>query len=245
MSKEVQPILLSGSSVRERQAGLYHEFPVGVFDPLLEEISERQRKNGIVKAVEMLLAEAAIAIRFVDTSSPKNSVREESPPVYVSPIQLGFNDHNCGTESDFKILINRHTLKQAPAQYVLLSPPNDDGTPSNLTFHKANFTFPNHKANTLEYAQGLPNTLKTAGNTHYYGRKDYDFYLFGNLDVPVTFSKIFENIGFGFDDQAYDFDFIHELRYLGGSLERHAWPGSQFAGQVALLNSIDLGSITK
>ncbi|HLB66612.1 MAG TPA: hypothetical protein VJJ78_03410 [Candidatus Saccharimonadales bacterium] len=222
--------------------------------PAIDEILERKRSQmptiyGVKEAVKLILTQCATVIRFVDIGNPVDSpFPDEDSQVYKTGLQLAFNDHMGGSESAFKILVNRHTEDAEPAQYVLYSPPQEEGSPSNNVFHHSNFTFIESGADGLDYANHVPNALKTAGAVGYRGGdRDHEYFVFGNEQTPFRFSKLFENIGFVFEEQPYSYDQSNDLRHLENQArdrldftEMHHWPGEQFAGQLAVLEATEL-----
>jgi hypothetical protein len=90
-------------------------------------------------AIGKLLTETSVAIYFVDISKSEESWDSEEVRVYPKHALLAFTDHGGGSESDWKVLINKFDL-DVPKQYVLYSPPDAEGRSSNLTFHEAEFS---------------------------------------------------------------------------------------------------------
>ncbi len=219
-------------------------------------------RDGIYEAAELMLRESAVAIQWVDITKSGKPIREGEQPYRREDFQLGFNDHFGGSESHFKLLLNRFVEGEEPAMHVLYSPPNEDDTPSNTVFHRADFTFitspPSERR--LTYSPWVPNPLKTAGVSQYLGRgMDYDFFLYGGPETPYDFSKVFEQAGFKFDPNPYDDDMTqneetgnftpggewdlstkeHAARERLDYREMHHWPSEQFAAQIALLRAAE------
>jgi hypothetical protein len=212
-------------------------FPVEATETLLEEQQRNNPSNaGVTEAVRLMLSESAVAIQFVDISAPADWVPHENPPSFKRSTQLGFNDHGGGSESAHRILINRYVEGQEPEQYVLFSPPEETGEPSNLVFHNSDFTFLTLASNgCYPYDIHLPNPLKTGGQAgQTYGRNHYNFFLFGGSEVPYEFAQTFVNAGFSFNGEPYDMEKYDKLK-LGRPKMRYLWPDGQFAEQIANL----------
>ena len=196
-----------------------------------------------VEAIDDLLKN-----KRTNNSTPNGIFPDEDDRAYKRGIQLGFNDHMGGSESAFKILVNRHADGSKPSQYVLYSPPREDGSSSNMIFRRANFTFLSHAADDLDYDRNTPNPLKTAGVTGYRGGdRDYEYFVFGDVNTPLRFSQIFEDIGFQYNNSPYPMDVSshlwrveNEARDRLNFTEIHQWPGQQFAGQLAVLEALEL-----
>lgn len=243
MQSDAREVLLFGTDVEDYRDGL---FPTDVFVPLLD--SKRQDPNvpdGVKRAVKLLLTESAVVIKFVNTDVMEPYWEGETPR-YTAPCNLAFNDHGGGSESQFKILLNRHQPDADPTQQVLYSPPNADGSASNTTFHRSSLTFLDREPNGLEYEEAIPNSLKTGDAAQYYGRSEYDFFLFGNSSTPERFSQVFEQIGFKFEDTPYEgikvveFNALRDAAHERLSAEEYDhWPHDQFARQLAILNTIE------
>lgn len=225
-------------------------FNVEAIDDLLKnKRTNNSTPNGVKEAVRLMLSQCATAIVFVDTEKTvETPFPDEDDPAYKRGIQLGFNDHMGGSESAFKILVNRYVDGSKPSQYVLYSPPREDGSSSNMIFRRANFTFLSHTADGLDYDRDTPNPLKTVGAAGYRGGdRDYQYFVFGNANTPLRFSQVFEDIGFQYNDSPYSMDVSshlwrveNEARDRLDFTEMHQWPGQQFAGQLAVLETLEL-----
>jgi hypothetical protein len=213
-------------------------FPVADTEPFLEEWRKAQPEaDGIKNAARLVLSETAVSIHFVDVSKPADWVPHENPPSFERVMQLAFNDHGGGSESGFRILLNRFVEGHEPAQYVLLSPPDAEGKPRNTTFHQADFTFPHMEGKDLHYKEYTPNPLKTEGQAARQGRNYYHFFLFGDSSTPFALSEAFARAGFSFDPKPMSLDRYYEV-YLGKpDVYKTEWPAEQFTKQIAQLEA--------
>lgn len=235
---EFRPLLLSRSEL-SINSDPFESAEASFGDAIRQKTAEGTYRHGVYAAAELLLRESAVAIQYVD-------VADTSTWHTRSGLQLGFNDHGGGSESGFKLLLNRFTDEEAAAQYVLYSPPAADNTASNTVFHRAAFSFLEWEPHGLEYPSRVPNPLKTAGACQIRRRSDYDFYLVGGSSVPCQLGAAMEAAGFSFDTTPYDEATLHALRTdadtARGRLsyrEFHNWPGQQFAAQIALLQAAE------
>lgn len=233
-----EALLVAQPDVKEVANSTFDYFPVADTEPFLEEWQKAHPDaDGVKDAVQLLLSESAVSIQFVDISAPADWVPHETPPSFERSLQLALNDHGGGSESGFRILLNRFVEGEEPAQYVLVSPPDAEGKPRNLTFHHADFTFPTLEADGLQYDEYTPNPLKTSGQASRNGRSHYQFFLFGDSDAPRALSQTFEDIGFDFDPEPYSDARFQEV-YLGKpGVHKAPWPGNQFAEQIAKLET--------
>ena len=87
-----------------------------------------------------------------------------------------------------------------------------------------------------------PNPLKTMYPARQHGRDYYDFFLFGDTSTPYRFSRLFEQMGFGFTDVPYSGDDIDRLRPFKSAASKTGdlWPGNQFAAHVRKLQIPDV-----
>lgn len=256
-----RPILLTREDIGENPK--MFGFTVEATAAALErKAADPSTRDGVFEAAELMLRESAVAIQWVDITKPGKPIREGEELYRKEDFQLGFNDHFGGSESNFKILLNRFVEGEETAMHVLYSPPNEDGSPSNIVFHRADFTFitspPSEKI--LTYSPWVPNPLKTAGVSQYLGRgMDYDFFLYGDPETPFRFSQAFEQAGFVFDPNPYNDDLAqyeetgeftpggkwdlsakeHAASERLGHRGMHYWPGEQFAAQIALLREAE------
>jgi hypothetical protein len=211
-------------------------FSVEEYENLVTAIVDTKKlDSGILDAARLVLSESAVVIQFIDTSELAEWVPRGYPPSFKAKGQIGFNDHGGGSESHFRILLNRHVEGGPVEQYVLYSPPDEYSRPSSKTFHRASFTFPADEPAGLEYETYLPNILKTHAAASRQGRHFHDFFLFGDSSTPILFSQIFERIGFSFNEQPYTHEEMNKLKHISRQ-NRHLqikWPGSQFSAEVA------------
>ncbi len=217
-------------------------------------------EQSVDQAVATLLQFAGCVVNFVDISRKVRSYGNRHYEYPLEKYMLGFNDHFGGSESYYKILLN-----QSPdgdkASYVLLSPPLEDGSPSNMTFHRCDFTFlsrepsPARFTKELRYGPFVPNPLKTHHTRNHWDRKyyftDYNYYLFGLPNAKQAFFKRFEDIGFEFSKEPYVSgygsrearpetaaglnDAESNAKERLGFYGTRFWPGDQFAPQLAEL----------
>ncbi|HEX8227557.1 MAG TPA: hypothetical protein VF572_06850 [Candidatus Saccharimonadales bacterium] len=234
MSSLQKPVLLSRSELGYGIDDVSRELPVDAIDPVLERMQhDPSVANGVHKAAELLLTEAAVSVVLIDVTDPTDSIRPENPPVYHRKLQLGFNDHGAGTESDYKVLLNVQPDSEAPiGQFVLYSPADEAGEPLNMTFHRSRFSNVRLPSKNLDFPKHVPNPIKTAAAARYHNREDYEFLLFGGQDTPHKLADTFESIGFRFDDEPYDWDEYDEIRFATVPRGRHEWPDGQFKKQV-------------
>lgn len=223
-------------------------YPEAIDEILEAKRADKTTPSGVKEAVKLLLSQCATVINHVDvTKTVETPYPDEDSPVYKRGTQLGFNDHCGGSESDFKILVNHVKPGLEPQQQVLYAPPNEDGSPSNTVFHGSDFVFLGQPAEGLRYPNSVPNALKTGGAAGYRdGDRDFDFFVFGDSETPLKFSRLLEDIGFSFDDQPYSEVNESELWHLEGEAksrfgftEMHHWPGRQFAAQLAILETLE------
>jgi len=216
-----------------------------VFDAAVDQkVNVGAYRNGIYEAVGLILTEAAVAIQFVDQADPGKPIREGEEPFIRPRMQLGFNDHGGGSESHFRILLNRPD-DESSTQYVLYSPPTEDGLPSNLTFHRSDLGFLTYEPS-LDYRRPgqVPNALKTGGACSYWGRSNFEFYIVGDSTVPAQFANTFERIGFSFVNKPYDRERLVGIRRNEGNMPsdypgRFLWPVNQFREQLAKLQELE------
>ncbi len=254
-----KPVLLGVEEATKINSGhiRLEKFPTDVFDPVIEALSEDPEvPNGIHEAARLLLTQCATVLRIVDMTKPEAGYSDDQTPFYIGRTILAFNDHGGGSESDFKILVNRHKEDGGVDQQLLIAPPDEAGIAANLTFHNGDFTFPSWeprgpKGSSLTYYTygNLPNNLKTGGASMAAGRRgNYDYFLFGDPSTPIAFSSLLEQIGFGYVDTPYDDDERWRLKTLGDVYKagldnftdtRILWPKEgQFAAQLATLEAI-------
>jgi hypothetical protein len=195
---EFQPVLLPDGEIEGN--GSAFGYPVQAWDDAIEAtISNKGLKDGALEAAELMLQEAAVAVFFVNYANPGRPIREGEEPSFRGPeMLLGFNDHGGGSESNYKILLNLFSNK-VPAQYVLYSPPEKDGSPSNTTFHCADFGLPVLEPQRI-VRQNVPNVLKTCDEAMKRRRDYYEFYLVGQDDAPQRLVDAFTALGFDFLD---------------------------------------------
>lgn len=247
MTELARPILISADEID----GVANAFgyPSEVLDAAIEaKVADRSYRDGVFEAAELILKEAAVVVSFVDKDDRGATIRDDDTQAFIRPKQLiGFNDHAGGSESGFKILLNCFFEGEEPSQYVLWSPPDEDGSPSNTTFRKVDFTFPSMEADGIE-RRGVPNPLKTASVALNLGRKFYDFLLIGDESVLQRIPAVFKAIGFSFEPDPFEIfsEEYSDLRRLEGLAEGEArhprakhWPKDQFAQQIAAIRDLE------
>lgn len=247
MPELARPILLAADEID----GVANAFgyPTEVLGAAIEaKIADGSYRDGVFEATELILKEAAVLISFVDKDDRGAKIRDEDIQAFIrAKLLIGFNDHAGGSESGFKILLNCFFEGEEPSQYVLWSPPDEEGLPSNTTFRKVNFTFPSMEADGIE-RRGVPNPLKTASAARYLGRKFYDFLLIGDKSVPQRIPAVFKAIGFSFETEPFEVfsEEYSELRRLEAVAESKAahpwarhWPKDQFAQQITAIRSLE------
>ena len=205
-------------------------------------------RNGVFEAAEIMLREAAVVVQHIDVSDQGHEVHIDPGRPYVQPGNIiGFNDHAGGSESSYKLLVNCYFDGEEPSQYVLYSPPEEDGSPSNLTFRRSDFTFLDWAAEGTR-ERHIPNNLKTYSIAHQLGRNFYEFYILGDHTVPTQFAEVLKAAGFSFEPEPFEtfgdeIRRLHDLEYAyeKDTIEPRAlrWPKDQFAGQIALLRELE------
>ena len=217
--------------------------------PVLEE-KRSLGEDAVSGAVSHLLTESGIVLVHVDETKPyKSYPMSEEDPLYnpSEKLAIGFNDHCGGSDSNFKLLLNG-SPDGDEASYVLYSPPDQDGDPTNTTFRRADFTFLNREAEGPYETFGyVPNPLKTSSARSYRGQVGHHFYLFGGPDIPTQVYGEFQRAGFDFFQEPYNGDIRApegtETTFTLGAYENAArrrlgyrgmqfWPGDQFATQL-------------
>ncbi len=220
-------------------------------EPVLEE-KRALGKDAILEGVALLMTKSAVALVHVDiTKQRKSYIPDDDRMRYEDNDQpIGFNDHGGGSESRFKILLNG-SPEEFDMQYVLYSPPDKEGNPSNIAFHKADFTFLSWEPKGPYKGVGhVPNPLKTSGAHSYRGASSYQYYIFGGPDVPRQVYEKFSEAGFGFKLEPYTHDISapegvmttftlsrqeDDAREALGYRGSRFWPGDQFAKNLELL----------
>jgi hypothetical protein len=244
---EFLPLLLPDGEI-EGTRGPFG-YPIETWDAAVEaRRSSNDARDGVFEAAELMLREAAVAIYFVDIDDPGRAIREGERPLFRGgKMMLGFNDHGGGSESRYKILLNCFPDGEDPAQFVLYSPPKEDGSPSNTTFHRADFTYLNFEPGKIA-RRNVPNVLKTCDEAVKLSREYYQFYVIGRLDIPQRLPGAFAAAGFDFADTPYDDDMLYEYRRLERihkeKLEPEGrygpvWPSGQFSAQIKKLRSAE------
>ncbi|PJA91166.1 MAG: hypothetical protein CO135_02675 [Candidatus Levybacteria bacterium CG_4_9_14_3_um_filter_35_16] len=194
-------------------------YPIEVWNCTIEKKrGESKDCDGVFLAAELMLGQAAVVVEFVNKDDPGEPIREGEKTFYKRPsLLLGFNDRGGGSESDYKILLNCFD-EENPGTYVLFSPPNEEGLPSNLTFHLADFTFLTFESSNTR--DDIPNSLKTYEVATQMDRSFFEYYLVGNEDTPHRFLEVFKTAGFNFVPEPFGDD---EL----GPLYRHEFLANQ------------------
>lgn len=206
------------------------------------------RENGIKLATRLLLTQYATLIRWVnidDVRQPEPWRIDVDVEHYTSVYALGFNDHLGGGASNYKILVNLDDRSTAtgeydPRQYVLHSPPAARNHEVNIELHASGFTVPHMSPYAKsEFPDSFIEPLKTTPPP---GRTEMYYYLFGDSTTPSKFRYLWEQIGFSFIDEPYPIEKYFKLDDLAGEPDRNVrnWPGRQFAGQIALIDSVSL-----
>lgn len=229
-----------------------HNFPVDEIQELLE-AKLKEGRDGAKQAAGLMLTRAAVAIVHIDTTKIRDAYAPgDLRKFYERGTTVGFNDHFGGSESSFKLLLNGSPSGDQ-SSYVLYSPPDKSGRPTNTTFRNCDFTWLNRasKGQYMYTAPGhVPNPLKTADVASYRGRgPNYEYYLFGGPDAEQQVYDQFAVAGFDFTETPYSSEFgemgfdntwvlsRHEdaARQNLGPRGGRFWPGDQFSEQLARL----------
>ncbi len=217
-----------------------NNFWVGGIEPVLEQKAAEGR-DAISDAVGLLLTTSAVALVHIDLTKKRKSYYPDDDRIFYERPEaaVGFNDHFGGSESRFKILLNG-SPDGDKASYVLFSPPKADGSPTNTTFRRSHFVILTRESDGIYGGPGyVPNPLKTADTAGYKGLTNYQYFIFGDSNVPQEVYHRFAESGFEFISQPYDTSEYREMRvaeqaarasldYRGG----HYWPGDQFADNL-------------
>ena len=246
MSVLIRPVLISADEISE--VPIAQGYKVETLEAAIEtKTVDETYRDGVFEAAELMLRESAVVVQYNDINDPGKSIWEDDPQRFKrSKLLLGFNDHGGGSESGFKLLLNSFFDGEEPTQHMLFSPPEEDGSTSNLTFRQADFTMPCMEVG-RKYTT-IPNPLKTSGAALYRGRKFYDFWLIGDDTTPQRFSEAFKDAGFNFEPTPFelDKDSYRHLRRLEDKATANFvgprvmnWPGDQFAIQIEQLRAAE------